>query len=403
MATLNPNPPGENPDLPPLNTPRPPLPPPTAEELLKSAQALMATLTGFSEIAKAAVASTGEASEAAKASQKLLAETLTTAQAKLAEITATATQVVAAKTKISDDQAVIATKSDHIQKAQEHADTIRASLDRALTSATAQATAAEAQKGKAEASANDAAKTLAAIQTTKATVDSDATTIAAAKKTAQESATTSKSLADKAATVETQIKEYEKRLAGFEEQCVAQLAKIETLLRGATSAGLAHAFDERRQKFQKPQNRWQIVFVSSLAAIVLLALSGLIQVYFADKVPTYDELIRLWLARLPIAAALLWLALHSSREAALAKRLEEDYGYKSAIASCFEGFRKQMAEISKDFAATSPLAKLCSDTLTTIATPPGRIYDKHKLTVSPAGELTEVAKAVVTTANAVKH
>ena len=396
MATQNPNPPSENPDFP------PPPPPPTAEELLKAAQALMVTLTGFSETAKAAATSTGEASEAAKSSQKLLAETLATAQAKLVEITATATQAVAAKTKIADDQAVIATKSDHIQKAQEHADTIRASLDRALTSATAQATAAEAQKGKAEASANEAAKTLTAVQTTKATVDSDAATIAVAKKTALESATVSKSLADKAVTVETQIKEYETRLAGFEEQCVAQLTKIETLLRGATSAGLAHAFDERRQKFQKPQNRWQIVFVCSLAAIVGLALSGLLQVHLLEKVPTYDELVRLWLLRLPIAAALIWLALHSSREAALAKRLEEDYGYKSAIASCFEGFRKQMAEISKDVAPSSPLAKLCGDTLTTIATPPGRIYDKHKLTVSPSGEIAEAAKAVATAATAVK-
>jgi chemotaxis protein histidine kinase CheA len=400
MATLNPNPPGDNPDLPPFNPPPPP--PPTAEELLKAAQTLVATLTEFCESSKAAAAATTTARDSALASQKVFGETLTAAQAKLTEINTVATQVVAAKTKITDDQAVIATKSDHIQKAQEHADTIRASLDRALTSATAQATASEAQKGKAEASANEAAKALTAIQTTKATVDSDATTIAAAKKTAQESATVSKSLADKAATVETQIKEYEKRLAGFEEQCVAQLTKIETLLRGATSAGLAHAFDERRQKFQKPQNRWQVVFVCSLAAIVVLALSGLLQVHLLEKVPTYDELVRLWLLRLPIAAALVWLALHSSREAALAKRLEEDYGYKSAIASCFEGFRKQMAEISKDVAANSPLAKLCGDTLTTIATPPGRIYDKHKLTVSPSGEIAEAAKAVATAATAVR-
>lgn len=395
MATLNPNPPSENPD-------NPPPPPPTAEELLKVAQSLMTTLTGFSETAKTAAASTSEAKDASIASLKVLGENLTAAQTKLTEITAAATQVVAAKTKVTDDQAVIATKSDHIQNAQTHADTIRASLDRALTSATAQATAIEAQKGKADTSASEAAKTLTAVQTTKATVDSDATTIASAKTTAVDSAALAKSLADKAATVEAQITEYEKRLAGFEEQCVAQLTKIETLLRGATSAGLAHAFDERRQKFQKPQNRWQIVFVSSLAAIVVLALSGLIQVHYMDKVPGYDELVRLWLVRLPIAAALIWLALHSSQEAALAKRLEEDYGYKSAIASCFEGFRKQMAEISKDVAATSPLAKLCGDTLTTIATPPGRIYDKHKLTVSPSGEMAEAAKAVVAAATAVK-
>src|SRR5258705_11137394 len=116
--------------------------------------------------------------------------------------------------------------------------------------------------------------------------------------------------------------------------------------------------------------------------------------YSAKTWPTWDVLFRLWVARLPVAGALVWLAMYASREAALAKRLEEDYGYKSAIASCFEGFRKQMSEIGKDVEHDSPLAKLCGDTLTTIATPPGRIYDDHKLTVSPADELHEAAKAV---------
>lgn len=42
----------------------------------------------------------------------------------------------------------------------------------------------------------------------------------------------------------------------------------------------------------------------------------------------------------------------------------------------------------------SPLAKLCGDTLTTLAQPPGRIYNKHKLTVSPLDEFRESAKTL---------
>jgi hypothetical protein len=45
-----------------------------------------------------------------------------------------------------------------------------------------------------------------------------------------------------------------------------------------------------------------------------------------------DELARLlWPSHvhLPIAAALIWLALHASHESALAKRLERDYGFKA--------------------------------------------------------------------------
>lgn len=70
------------------------------------------------------------------------------------------------------------------------------------------------------------------------------------------------------------------------------------------------------------------------------------------NIPTDDELARLRLARLPIAIALVWLALHASQESPFAKRLEEDYGYKAAISSCSEGFRKRMSEIDKDALCT---------------------------------------------------
>src|SRR5258705_10676249 len=116
--------------------------------------------------------------------------------------------------------------------------------------------------------------------------------------------------------------------------------------------------------------------------------------YSAKTWPTWDVLFRLWVARLPVAGALVWLAMYASREAALAKRLEEDYGFKSAIASCFEGFRKQMSEIGPTVAADSPLGKLCDNTLSTIANPPGRIYDKHQLTVSPTDELKQALETL---------
>lgn len=82
--------------------------------------------------AQAALAAISELRESAKTAH---AE----AQAKAAEIAAVATQALAARTQINDLQTVIATKSDHIQQAQDHADTVRAGLDRTLTAAMQQA------------------------------------------------------------------------------------------------------------------------------------------------------------------------------------------------------------------------------------------------------------------------
>src|SRR5207247_9503997 len=117
-----------------------------------------------------------------------------------------------------------------------------------------------------------------------------------------------------------------------------------------------------------------VLFVLSVVAVIGLAVTGFWHVSHLEKAPTYEDLLRLWLARLPVAGALLWLALHASRESALAKRLEEDYGYKAAIASSLEGFKKQMSEFGKGVEPDSPLANLLNNTLTTIAAPPGRIY-----------------------------
>lgn len=367
----------------------------TVDEIVRNPEAAMAVFSKFVESSTAAVTQAEE-------SQKKLATLFTDAQAKLEEITTAATQAVAAKTKITDDQTVIATKSDHIQKAQEHADKVRGDLDRELTATKQQATEAEGLKSRAQSAADNAATVLSDLRTAKGTVETEAAAIVIARTTAEESAALTKGLAEKSAIVETRITDYEKRLAELDTLCAGQLKLIEDLLPGATAAGLASAFDSRRKLFERPHTWWQRIFVGSVLAIVVLAVTGIWHVLTAGTPPTYDELVRLWLARLPIAGAFLWLALHASHQSALAKRLEEDYGYKAAVASCLMGFQKQLSEVGKDASSNTALAKLLDNTLATIATPPGRIYDKHKLTVSPAGELTEVAKSVADVAGAVK-
>lgn len=203
-----------------------------------------------------------------------------------------------------------------------------------------------------------------------------------------------KGLSDKAQTVEKRIADYEARLAELEKQSKEQLKTIVGLLPGATSAGLAAAFDERRKSFLSPTKKWQWLFVGSVIFLVVLAGSGMYHLYEDGRILGYDELLRLWLGRAPVAAALVWLAIHASRESALAKRLEEDYGYKAAVAASFQGFQKQMAEVEEQAGNDSPLTRLCADTLATIGAPPGRIYERHRLTVTPTDEIKDVAKTL---------
>lgn len=312
-------------------------------------------------------------------------------QSKLAEVQAAATAAVAARTQVTDEQAVVATKSAHIQGAQEHADKIRAELDRAQTAATQSATEAEGHKNRAQTAVDAASELLVEIRGQKASAQTEAESITTLHETAKTASAVTKKLAERSDSIDKRLVEYEAALVELRKQSEEQLQTITGLLPGATAAGLAHAFDDRRKTFLSPATRWQWLFVGSIACLVVLALTGLYNVYKDNTVLGWDDLARLWIARLPIAGALIWLALHASREAALAKRLEEDYGYKAAIAASFLGFQQQMAKIGEDASEGSPLSQLCQDTLSTIGSPPGRIYDKHRLTITPAGQLAEAA------------
>lgn len=78
-----------------------------------------------------------------------------------------------------------------------------------------------------------------------------------------------------------------------------------------------------------------------------------------------------------------------------------DYGCSSrpnttaVIAASLQGFQKQRQEAAATVGAESPLGKLCHDTLVAVASPPGRIYEKHAPTVSPSGEIEELAGALL--------
>ncbi len=367
----------------------------TPDELLQRAQAILAELNTQCEAAKVAKTTLDEA-------QRLATTATAEVQAKATEVGNIATLAVAAKTQITDAQAVIASKSEHIQDAQAHADKVRAELDRVLTTTKQHLTAAEGFKNNAQSHSDAANQLLGAIRTTKANAESDLAATNAARKGAEDALATAKRLADRADAVDKRIAEYESQLKILKERCETQLTLITDLLPGATAAGLAHAFDDRRKTFLQPAGRWQLLFVLSVLAIVGLTVLALWHSFTNGAAPSYDELFRMWLARLPVMIALVWLALHSSREAALAKRLEEDYGYKAAIAACFEGFKNQVSAVGGSVGPDSALARLLKNTLQTIAEPPGRIYDKHALAVTPADEAKQVVKATADAVGQVK-
>lgn len=327
---------------------------------------------------------------------------LNEALVKVGEITNAATQALAAKTKIEDHQTVVATKSAHIEDARLHGDKVVSELDRELATAKQHAADADNHKSRAQAAADELIKVLADIKVKRDAVNADAEDVSAAMTEVEESATKTKGLADKAETVEKRLADYEHRLAELEDQGKlrfadvegqgkALLKTIESLLPGAASTGLAYGFAERRDTFLKPIRNMEIMYVMSLALITVIAIANWFS--FHEVAHTFSDTMLLWLTRLPMVAPLILLVYHAAHKQALAERLEEAYGNKVAVCSSFVGFSKQLSEVGTEV-ATNALAKLYDNTLATIADPPGQIYDKHKLVVTPGDVATEVAKTV---------
>lgn len=312
---------------------------------------------------------------------------------KVTDVQNTAAAALAADLQIASELASAKTAVEAVGTVKAASVGLLSEIETQLAGATAGAQAAAAGKALIDEASTSATAALEAVLASKASAGDGVEDIQLRLKAGEEHVAKLKALSDVAGETQARISYYEQRLLDFDGRAAKQLETITGLLPGATSAGLASAFDLRRQSFLKPSTRWQWLFVGSVVALVLLALTGF---WSVNKGSVLDPLaiFSMWLVRLPIAAALVWLALHSSRESALAKRLEEDYGYKAAMAASFQGFQKQMAEINESAGPDSPLRKLCEDTLATIASPPGRIYEKQSLTVTPGSEFAGAASKV---------
>jgi len=339
-----------------------------------------------------------------------------TVKGHLATVNDHSSAVLQQRTKVDQDAGVAAQRSAHIEDGRVYVDKKRAEIDRLLTAAQQAATGAEGQLTACKTTAQGASDQLTSIQQAKSSVEASASAVAESLRITETSAATAKKLADVAKITEDRIAAYEKSLESLQSKAEERLKTIDGLLPGAASTGLASAFNQRRSFFKWPQRAWQTVFIFSVFGLLAVATlrpsvdGGMEFSLLPHAVETTQPNVETggtsmaeagWkslgfslLARLPLALPLVWLAFHSSHKAALAQRLEEDYGFKEVVSRSFEGYRREMSELEGKVQPDSPLAKLCSGVLGVVTSPPGRIYEKHALNRTPLNALAESAKPV---------
>lgn len=360
----------------------------TLNQQAESAKATIAELTTLSATLQASNAQTKETSTQATAALESLRTLANTA-------TESAGRIEALKTQVEQAAQVANTRSEHIEEGRKYVDAKRAEIDVILNTAQLSATNTEAQHAASRTSLDNLNALYTAAQTVKASADSNAEATAAARAAAEGHAVTTKRLAEIAEATEAKVAQYQAQLTEVQAAADAQRKIIDELLLGATNAGLASAFDKRSKTFKRPEMIWQWVFIGSLAGLLALAVYEAWAFGAASKAPEWQELARMLLHRAPFLVPLVWLAIHAARQASLAKRMEEAYAFKAAISTSFEGYRRQMAEVSKDLTPGSPLARLSTDTLANIMMPPDGIYDKHRMDPTPGTAAAEIITPIV--------
>ncbi|ANF85181.1 hypothetical protein A7J50_1759 [Pseudomonas antarctica] len=154
------------------------------------------------------------------------------------------------------------------------------------------------------------------------------------------------------AEIDSRIEQLKKQETDHETRHKTMLNKIEALLPGATSAGLASSYKILKDRFESPIKNYTNIFYGSMAALIFGSLIFVIdsvalwpfQVSLV-KAAGWEEMLRTMLTRLPIALPVVWLAVFSATRRSQYERLQQEYAHKEAFASSYESYKKQLQDL----------------------------------------------------------
>jgi len=126
--------------------------------------------------------------------------------------------------------------------------------------------------------------------------------------------------------------------------------QIESLLPGATSAGLATAYRKMKDSFVAPIAKMSKIFYGAIVFLVLFSLIFMVKEigpYYIQfsLVTTWDEIARNLINKLPIYIPIVWLAFYASKRRSEYQRLQQEYAHKEALASSYDSYKKQIADL----------------------------------------------------------
>jgi hypothetical protein len=148
---------------------------------------------------------------------------------------------------------------------------------------------------------------------------------------------------------ETDIK---KKKSEWEESCNTLFKKIEGLLPGATSTGLASAYQEQGKKYKQPYWLWSIAFLLVTIGMIIFSICTL-----HDATTVQDALIKI-ISRTPFFVPAIWLAVFASKQQSQNRRLQEEYAHKETLSKSYESYKRELEKLPESPEKIKLLEKL---------------------------------------------
>lgn len=185
--------------------------------------------------------------------------------------------------------------------------------------------------------------------------------------------------------IEENFNNLNKLIDSTKKQFEEQHNEIQRIIDDANRASMAGSFKTRKTEITSTL-RW----LDSITYMVLLSICILLVFFFTVSYSDKGFSITEFLSRIPITLPLIWLAWLTSRKSAYLSRIREDYAYKYSSAMAFEGYKKQVQEISPDL-----LGKLLEIAVNNLGDNPTRLYnDKVKHTPFDVDTLSDLIKSL---------
>ena len=150
-----------------------------------------------------------------------------------------------------------------------------------------------------------------------------------------------------------EIEEIKRAIADLNRQSEITLENADKLVAQATTASLAHSFDEQAIILRKRTFWWSVSLAMALGiAAVISVFKFYVTFTTGNNNIEFNQFLYQAGTSLILISPFIWFSWLATKQIGNLFRLSEDYQFKASVAKSYEGYRKQAASIDREFEKT---------------------------------------------------